>query len=298
MATFDPSSVQPLQQASTDAASAAATSAKQAATLPDTLHDALTKFYSNDNPIMAQRGTAMTNFLTAGANSDAKYTQPGTAVYNPTQLAQFKSSDRANAIVPLANLNQIISSGYGGIHNIVDSSTRAFAANAQAAAANAQIARQRYEDAYTQAKDVYSSKQQEEQDAEKKREFEVQFGLSSKQADEAVRQFNATLTENQRQFNLTPHGSSGANSILMPSSYDMPAAAASSSPVNKPKLSGMFNSIFDQSAPTNNSAQKLDLSHLNLSGLNLGSSPFIGPPAPSSAFGNPGFVTQQGRLGY
>lgn len=183
------------------------TTAASALTLPDILKDALTKKFGTDNPLMQQRGTALQNFLTAGTTD--KYSNPANnnnVVYSPTQQRSLEATDRAAAVVPLVNLNDIISQGYGGIGNVVDSASRAYQANAKVEEGKATLSQNKYLDALDNLRFTYNAQVEAEKQAEQIRQFNESQATNKSQ-------FGQTLTENQRQFNLTPHTVGGSAGV-------------------------------------------------------------------------------------
>jgi hypothetical protein len=122
--------------------------AVRATTLPDMLREALTKKYTTENPLIAQRNAAATTFLSEGERAAQELLPSGTegVVFSPTERRSLISGRRAAASVPLMGLNEMIGLSFGGIPNIVDSATRAFNAEVLAASGAAQRGRQRYQD--------------------------------------------------------------------------------------------------------------------------------------------------------
>lgn len=179
MAQFDTSSLQPLQQEADTASQNALNAATSAQTLPDMIKQAITTKYQ-ENPLFGQKETAFKNYLTAGTQNKYAPQNQGGVVFSPTQIRAFESTDQANAMAPLMTLTDMISSGYGGINNAVDSASRAFTANANSLQGMAGIKRQSYLDALDALKT--------------KTGFDLQ---------------NEQLAEQKRQFDLTPHGGTG-----------------------------------------------------------------------------------------
>ena len=196
--TFDPTSIQPLAQQAYQSASSAIASEKQASTLPDMLKDTLMKKFTNtaENPLYGQRDTARTNFLSAGAAGTYTPNTLDGQVYSPEQINQLRAKDRATAVTPLASLNEIIQANYGGINNTIDSSARAFGANATAARGQAGLDQQKYGDAFQNAMAIYNSQ------------------VESQKFDEQTRQFNETLSESKRARAASGGGGSNLASLI------------------------------------------------------------------------------------
>lgn len=140
--------VEPYRLESEQAAKQAVSYGQAGELLPSMLRDALAKKLTIDNPLIAQRGEALGNFMTAAEGSAAELLgiQQGGAPFSPTQLRSLQGQREAAALVPLANINYMLSQVTGSIPEIVNSVGQVFRAGVIGSQGAADIARQGYLD--------------------------------------------------------------------------------------------------------------------------------------------------------
>lgn len=176
----DFSQLDPLKQDITTAQTQAANLTEKAPGLLESLRQNLINVFSKNNPIIAERDTALSNFLSSGAKARAE-TLPSALPevagsqlnLSPTQQNAIVESRRSAALAPLAGLNQIVSAMYGNIPQIVSSAGNIYQSQIEAAGKRAQLAQQSYENAF-----------RELQQKEAIRQFNVQEGRLAGKAKE------------------------------------------------------------------------------------------------------------------
>lgn len=176
-----------LQQARTQAQGAQQTANAAATadmTLPDMLREALTKKFSTNNPIVAQREGALQNYLntTTQAPLDvAPQSVGGNApvVFNPLQQANLIQQKRSAALAPLASLNDLFGLQTGGLENTIGVASRAHQAETQGLQQNAQLARQNYEDILTELSKKAEEANQQNQLALEAQRIATEYGFNS-----------------------------------------------------------------------------------------------------------------------
>jgi len=160
--------------------------ATQAPLLEQQFSSALNQKFGESNPLIAQRGTALSNYLQTGAKSATKYLpqNQGGTVFAPNEIREFTAADKAAALTPLVGLNTTISQGYGGLQNILNAANAAYSSQVGAAQNTAIGARQAYTDAFA------------------KYQFEQQMALERSKLAEQQRQAN--LMQQLEQWRGTP----------------------------------------------------------------------------------------------
>src|SRR3990167_4187713 len=140
--------VEPYRLESEQAAKQAVSYGQAGELLPSMLRDALAKKLTIDNPLIAQRGEALGNFMTAAEGSAAELLgiQQGEAPFSPTQLRSLQGQRESAALVPLSNINTMLSQVMGSIPDIVDSVKGAFQSGVIGAQGAAEIARTKFQD--------------------------------------------------------------------------------------------------------------------------------------------------------
>lgn len=144
----DYGSLDPLRRSADTASQEAVNQQAAGALLPGMLRDALTKKFTDNNPLITQRGTALTGYMTAaeGAANEQRAVQQSGNPYSPTQLRSLQGQREAAALVPLVGINYLLGQQTGTIGDVIDATTGAFQANTAAAQGAAGIARTRYQD--------------------------------------------------------------------------------------------------------------------------------------------------------
>jgi hypothetical protein len=141
----DPS-LQAAQTAYTSAATQAGTSAQEEATLPQMLRSALAMKFGENNPLMADRSKALTNYLNVTQNPQDVVGMGANngVVFNPSQQADLLGKAKNAALGPLVNANELLALGGGGIQNIIDAAAGLAHAQTAGFTAKADIAKTAY----------------------------------------------------------------------------------------------------------------------------------------------------------
>lgn len=178
---MDTSSLQPYKDAYSSAQNDVANQTSSAPTLLNQLQQNLTSIFAKDNPFIADRGVALQNYLNAPSQSRVSTLQqnlPSVAGSNltlsPTQQDAITTSSRNAALVPLLNLNQVVTGMYGNIPQMVGKAGDLYNSQIQAAQARAQGAQTSLAQAMAELKAEEDKRQYEKTLAEKAREFNIE----------------------------------------------------------------------------------------------------------------------------
>lgn len=177
---------------------------ESALTLPDMLRESLTRKLSRDDPIIKQRESALSNFLSSADRARAEFSpQQQDVVLSPTQQRALVSSRRASALTPLASLNDIMAARGMGLENIIGSTGRAAQAEVQRQQLRSQAAQQAFSN-------LISQKQLQLQQAKAAAEKEdVEENVLS-----AVNQMRLLRNQGSPGLNLLEHITFGARRSL------------------------------------------------------------------------------------
>ena len=106
--------------------------AQQAAyTLPDMLKEALSKKLGADNPVVANRESALKNYFTASGNAPLEVTPRSAGglsdyVFNPAQQQALIQAKRGAALAPVSSANALFGLEVGGLPDIINSTSNAY----------------------------------------------------------------------------------------------------------------------------------------------------------------------------
>lgn len=125
------------------------------ASLADTLRKTLTEKFSQDNPLYANRESALTNYLNTTTQAPLDYTAKSAGgnsdvIYNPLQQANLIQSRRSSAMAPLTTANSLLALGTGGLNDVISNTLNSYQAMVEAAKTGAQAKRLNYTDLLTE----------------------------------------------------------------------------------------------------------------------------------------------------
>jgi hypothetical protein len=149
MNPIDTSSLDQYKQAATSASNDTANQTAAAPQLLNQLKQNLTTIFAKNNPFIAERGTALENYLNAPSQSRVS-TLPGNLPnvegsnlnLSPTQQDAVTTSRSNAALVPLLGLNQIVTGLYGNIPGMVQGAGDIYNSQIQASQLRSQQAQQ------------------------------------------------------------------------------------------------------------------------------------------------------------
>lgn len=187
--------LQTAQQASTQAGQAYQTAVKNAGTLPDMLYDTLNKKFTENNPLYAQRETALKNYMTVGETAplDVLPENNQGMVFSPIEQAGMIAGKRADALAPITSLNELIGYQFGGIENIVDRTARMYDALAKAAQVEYENKRNSYRDLLELVGAKASQATTDRDFEENVRQFGLEYALNQQKTGESSN--NSALEE-------------------------------------------------------------------------------------------------------
>lgn len=175
---MDTGTLQPYKDAVSSANNDVASQTSAAPTLLNQLKSNLTSIFAKDNPFIAERGTALQNYLNAPSQSRVD-TMPGNLPevegshlnLSPTQQDAITTARRSSALVPLLGLNQLVTGLYGNIPGMVQGAGDIYNAQIQAAQQRAQGASQSLAQAFAEMQAKQAADQWQQQFAESQRQF-------------------------------------------------------------------------------------------------------------------------------
>lgn len=143
-------------------------SATRDATLPDLLRKALNDKFTNNNPLMQDLNTARGNYLntTTSAPLSVLPENNNGIIFNPAQQEDLINRRKTAALSPVMLLNDLLGIQTGGIQNVIDSTSRAAAAETMGKKGKADTA----QNAFQNLLDLVSKRQSE-------KEFNLNYNL-------------------------------------------------------------------------------------------------------------------------
>lgn len=218
--------------------------AQQAAiTLPDMLKTALSTKLGDNNPIVANRNTALQKYFdvagsapldvtakSAGGNSDV--------VFNPAQQQALINSKRGAALAPVSGLNALFGLEVGGLPDIINSTANAYNAQVVGMGNKATSARQAYQDLLQEAQMRQAQEAAAAAAAEDARRWGLTYNLDKYKAEKTGSGAGSGINWG------TPFGSSPipqGNSLpqdFQPDDYNQ--VQSSSTPSREPYMSPEF----------------------------------------------------------
>ena len=171
------------RQSATQTQQEASEYAAKSTALPDLLREALAKKFSTNNPLYAQRETALQNYMRESEAAPLTVTPEANQgrVFNPQEQAAMIAGRRGAALAPITSLNEMLGTAYGGLDNIIDAATRSYQALAGVKNAKAQAARQNLEDLLNMAQAQQGQSNYERDFAEKIRQFNIEEARKGKE---------------------------------------------------------------------------------------------------------------------
>ena len=120
-------------------------------TLADSLREALTKKFSTANPLVQDRESSLSGYLSGVEQAPLSVTPRSAGgqsdvVYTPQEQAALIAGRRAVPTAKLATSNFLLGLGTGGIEDVVGSTSRAHEAYTKGLRGNAELANTRYKD--------------------------------------------------------------------------------------------------------------------------------------------------------
>lgn len=125
-------------------------------TLADQLREALTKKFSTNNPLIAEREQATQDYLASSTEAPLRVTPKSAGgmsdvVYTPLEQANLIQQYRAPGIARLGSLNDLLGLQTGGMENIIGATSRASQANTQGLIDRASLAQTAYKNLLEEA---------------------------------------------------------------------------------------------------------------------------------------------------
>jgi hypothetical protein len=160
-------------------------------TLPDMLKEALTKKFSTNNPLVADREGKLTNYMNSVTQAPLNVTSNtaggnANVVYNPLQQANLIQQYRSAPLSALTTSNYLLGLNQGGIQNVIDATGRAYGAGTQRLLGEADIKHNIYNDLFNEAQQKAQQDMEERKFQEQIRQFDTQENRLSSNASSST----------------------------------------------------------------------------------------------------------------